>query len=337
MPAAVVAGPGDLRITKVPAPVLDGPEDVIVEVRAAGLCGTDLHVIRDPAAMGIETGTILGHELAGVVAEVGRKVSSVAPGDRVVVAAGACHACANCRRGHPHRCLDPEAPGYGFNRPGGFAPRVRVRAADAHRLPDAVPDWVGALVEPLSTVVHGVRLARPFPGERAVVLGAGPIGLLFTGLLTLAGADVVVVEPAPARRHAAAAMGATVVLALGTDTPHAVREATAGGPEIVVDAVGTQISFAVEVVRDLGRVVLFGLAPGAHAALRPWDLQSREIQLLGANVGSHTFAPAIRIAEQGRIDFTPVVSDRVALADLPLAVGRQARGEATKTVIELAR
>jgi threonine dehydrogenase-like Zn-dependent dehydrogenase len=335
MLAGVVAAPGTLAIEPVAAPVVRRPTDVLLDVRASGVCGTDLHVIRDPEGVGVALGTVLGHEFVGVVREVGAAVSHVERGDRVVVApVVSCGACEGCHAGRPHTCEEAEA--YGFTQPGGFAPHVVVAASSVYRVADHVPDWRAALVEPLSTVLHGLKRAQPFPGERALVIGGGPIGLLFVGVLAHAGLDVVVIEPSPARADAARAMGAVAVLAPGPDAVAHVRELTGGaGPELVVDAVGTQLDVALAAVRAAGRIVLFGVARGARLDVDPRTIQTRDVQILGANVGSFVFAPALRLVEQGRIDFGPVVSHRVALADLPEAVALQQRGEATKALVEL--
>ncbi len=334
MRAGVVEGPGVLAIVDVPVPRVHGPSDVLLDVTAAGLCGSDLHVIRDPDGIGVTRGEVLGHEFAGVVREVGDAVTHVRLGDRVVVApVVACGVCGSCRRGIVHQCANAYA--YGFTHPGGFAPHVVVTAASVYPLADDVPDWRGALVEPLSTVVHGVRMARPFPGERALVIGAGPIGLLFVGVLAAAGLDVIAIEPSETRAGAAREMGAGHVVEPGPDAAARVRDLTGGqGAELVVDAVGTQLPAALACVGRSGRVVVFGSMSNGTIAVEPSAIQGHDVQVLGAQVGSYVFAPALRLVEQGRIDFAPVVSERVALAELPAAAARQQRAEATKVLVE---
>jgi threonine dehydrogenase-like Zn-dependent dehydrogenase len=336
MPAAVLRGPGELAIEQVPLPRVRRATDVLIDVEAAGVCGSDLHVIRDPVGVGVALGTVLGHELVGVVREVGEAVAHVASGDRVVVEpCVACRVCEQCRTGHPQLCSSSGA--YGFTAPGGFAPHVAVAASAVHRLPDDLPSWKGALVEPLSSVIHGVRLARPFPGERALVIGAGPIGLLFTGLLTVGGLDVVAIEPSAMRAAAARAMGALHVVEPGPGAAERVRELTGGlGPEIAIDAVGTQLPVALASVRRGGRVVVFGVALDARVEIAPAALQNNDVEVFGANVGRDVFAPALRLVAQGRLDLAPLVSHRVALEDLPAAIDLQRRGEATKVLVELA-
>lgn len=337
MLAGVVAAPGVFEMAQVPVPQVAGPHDVVLDVRAAGVCGTDLHVIRDPEAVGVPLGTVLGHEFVGVVREVGDAVRHVRPGDRVVAGWGpGCGVCASCRRGLPHFCTDSagEDQAFGFLRPGGFAPHCRIADVCAFAVPDHVEDWQAALAEPLSTVLHGVRRAAPFPGERALVIGAGPIGLLYIGVLRLAGCDVVALEPSAPRAAAAREMGALAVVEPGPDAAARVRELTGGmGPEIVIDAVGTQLPIALDVVREAGRVVLFGVAMDTSVEVKPLAIQSRDVQVLGANVGSFVFTPALRLIEQGRIDFAPVVSQGIALADLPGAIERQRRGEIAKALV----
>ncbi|MDQ3822772.1 MAG: alcohol dehydrogenase catalytic domain-containing protein, partial [Actinomycetota bacterium] len=205
MPAAVLAGAGRLEIAERPVPALDGAPDVLLDVEACGICGTDLQILGGghPATVGV----VLGHEFVGRVAEVGPGVDELPPGRRVAVAPNvSCGQCEWCRRGLRNQC--ERFTTHGVFVDGGLAPHVRVPASACHPVSESLPAHVAALVEPLSTVVHGARQARPFPGETALVVGAGPIGLMFVALFRLAGLRVGVVERSDERRRLAEALGA---------------------------------------------------------------------------------------------------------------------------------
>jgi len=335
MPAAVLADVGTLALAERPVPRLERPGDVVLDVEACGICGSDLQILSVPPGHPATVGVVLGHEFVGVVSEVGEGVTGLRPGDRVVVAPNvSCGQCAWCRRGLRNHC--ERFTTHGVFVDGGLAPYVRVPAASCYPIAAHVPGHLAALAEPLSTVVHGVHLAEPFAGETAVVIGAGPAGLMFIALLRLAGATVVAVEPAPERAALAKEMGAAVVVDPASRPATAmVCEATDGvGADVVVDAVGSQVSAALELVRKAGRVVLFGFKAQARAEIAQSQITRDELRILGSFVGQDVFPDAIRLLEQGRIDFEPMVTHRIALEELPPAVEELRAGRAIKVEVE---
>jgi threonine dehydrogenase-like Zn-dependent dehydrogenase len=322
--AAVFAGPGRLEILERPVPRLEAPGDVVLDVEACGICGSDLQILSDPPRHPAKVGVVLGHEFVGVVAEAGPEAIDLHAGDRVVVAPNiSCGACGPCRRGRRNHC--ERFTTLGIFADGGLAPKVRVPASQCHPISPELPAHVAALAEPLSTVVHGARQAAVFPGERAVVIGAGPIGLMFVALLAHAGATVVAVEPAPERAALAERLGATRVVAPGED---------AGPPaDVVVDAVGSQLPAALDLVESGGRILLFGVDTRARAEIAQERITRGEQTILGSFVGQDVFPDAIRLLEQGRIDFEPLVSHRIGLEALPAAVRELRAGRAVKVEV----
>jgi 2-desacetyl-2-hydroxyethyl bacteriochlorophyllide A dehydrogenase len=336
MPAAVLADVGRLAIVQRPVPVVERETDVLLDVQACGICGTDLHILSTPPGQPATVGAVLGHEFVGTVREIGAEVTSLQPGDRVVVAPNvSCGQCVWCNRGLRNHCENWTTHGIYID--GGLAPSVVVPAGNCFPIAGYLPNHVAALAEPLSTVVNGVRLANVFPGETAAVIGAGPIGLMFTALLKLAGATVVVLEPAEARASLARTMGADIVIdPTGEDPVPLTREATGGlGADVVVDAVGSQLSAAVDLVRKGGRIVLFGMNDQARAEVAQVRITRDELQLLGAFVGQDVFPAAIRLLEQGRIDLEPLVTHRIRLEELPEAVEELRAGRAVKVQVDL--
>jgi threonine dehydrogenase-like Zn-dependent dehydrogenase len=339
MPAAVLEDVGKLALVERPVPTLRGATDVLLDVQACGICGTDLHILSVPPGIQATIGVVLGHEFVGVVREVGSEVTSLLPGQRVVVATNvSCGQCVWCRRGLRNHCENWTTHGIFVD--GGLAPHVAVPAANCFPIAEHVPDHIAALAEPLSTVVNGAQLAAVFPGETAVVIGAGPVGLMFTALLRLAGATVITIEPADERRSLATTMGAERAVDPKCEDAVAVaRDATDGlGADVVVDAVGSQLGKALDLVRKAGRVVLFGMNEQARADVAQVRITRDELHLIGGYVGQDTlvFPPAIRLLEQGRIDLEPLVTHRIRLPELPEAVEELRAGRAAKVEVEFA-
>jgi threonine dehydrogenase-like Zn-dependent dehydrogenase len=274
---------------------------------------------------------ILGHEILGVVVDAGPE-ADLAPGDRVVVAPNiGCGHCVYCRRGLVNQC--PKMTTIGIYEDGGLAGRVRVPAAVCHRISAHVPAEVAVLAEPLSTVANGVKLANAFPGETAVVLGAGPAGLMFTALFAAAGAYVITVEPAAPRAQLARELGADQTLdPRQGDVTTQVLELTDGvGADIAVDAVGSQLSTVLRAVRPAGRVVLFGMNTTARSEIAQERITRRELSIFGAYVGGPDVMPlAISVLERGVVDLSPMVTHRIDVDGLPTALDEFRGGDAVK-------
>jgi threonine dehydrogenase-like Zn-dependent dehydrogenase len=316
MPAAVLADVGRLEIAERPVPTTNGGEDVVLDVEACGICGTDLQILKGghPATVGV----VLGHEFVGLVSEVGEEVTGLGAGDRVVVAPNvSCGQCSWCRRGLRNQCA--RFTTHGVYVDGGLAPHVRVPASACHPVSPELPAHVAALAEPLSTVVHGMRQLRPFAGESAVVIGAGPIGLMFVALLRLAGVRVDVVEPSEHRAELARRLGA---------------EEVGGRADFVVDAVGSQLPAALDRVAKGGRILLFGLNEQARVEISQAQITREELTIIGSFVGQDVFPDAIRLLEGGRLDLEPLVSHRIGLEELPAAVEELRAGRAVKVEVE---
>jgi threonine dehydrogenase-like Zn-dependent dehydrogenase len=323
--AAVLAEVGTLGLEERPEPALGAADEVVLEVEACGVCGTDLHILETPPGHPANVGVVLGHEFVGRVTAVGDAVRSLREGERVVVAPNLwCGECEWCRRGLRNQCENGTT--YGIFIDGGLAPLVAVKAKACYPISAGLPAHVAALAEPLSTVVHGARQAQVFPGERAIVIGAGPIGAFFCALLNAAGATVTAVEPTPERAELARALGATRVVA---------PDETGGlEAEVVVDAVGSQLAAALDLVARGGRVLLFGMNTAARADVAQSRITRDELTVLGSYVGQDVFPDAIRLLEQERIDFSPVVTHRIEVGELPRAIEELRAGRALKVEVE---
>jgi threonine dehydrogenase-like Zn-dependent dehydrogenase len=262
MKAIVWQGPEQMVIEDRPDPGDPGAGELIVRPQAVGICGSEVEGYL--GHMGNRTPPlVMGHEFAGVVVAAGADAGEL-EGVRVAVnPLSGCGHCRLCRAGHSNLCPDRKL--IGVHSDGAFADLVRAPAASARALPDDVSARTGALVEPLANGVHAVQLglARG-PVERAVVLGAGTIGLVTLQAALLAGIEqVALLEPSTPRRERAAALGAHATYASEEEAIESERAATDGlGADLVIDAVGAQATreLALRVLRPAGQAVYIGLA-----------------------------------------------------------------------------
>jgi len=227
MPAAVLVGPGRIEVQEIDVPAL-GDDDVLVAIEHCGVCGSDLHMVIEGWGA---AGSVPGHEWTGTVAAVGSSVTTWQVGDAVVGGPPVrCGTCPSCLAGRPSLCDDRDTPGLEVER-GAFA-RYKVHpAAELLALPEGIDRRAAALAEPLAVALHGITQGRIQPGQRVLVLGAGPIGALSIAALRAMGVDdVICAEPAPARQALAEAVGATTVI-----DPSALVVPSIAEPGLVVD------------------------------------------------------------------------------------------------------
>ncbi|MEQ3553579.1 alcohol dehydrogenase catalytic domain-containing protein [Pseudonocardia nematodicida] len=272
---------GAVTVSREPEPV-PGAGEALVRSVLVGICGTDVHASAGAHPF-IDLPYAPGHEAVGVVGALGPGVTSVTPGDRVVLEPNlACGTCRRCREGRYNICAELRV--FGCQTEGAMADAFTVAADRLHVLPDDVSDRAAALVEPLATPVHAVRAAGVGPGDRVVVLGAGPIGLLSAVAARAAGAaTVLVTDIEPAKLERAVALGADAGLV--ADDPRFLARAVAamGGPaDVVVDCVSGESSMrqAVDLLEKGGTVAVVGVPPGDRRI--PLHLvQDREVTVRG--------------------------------------------------------
>jgi (R,R)-butanediol dehydrogenase/meso-butanediol dehydrogenase/diacetyl reductase len=303
MQAACYHGAGDVRIEQVADPV-PGPHDVVLRPAFNGLCGTDLHQYLHGPMSDAPLPIVVGHEFSGEVIEVGVDVGDVTVGDLVAVEPiWPCRSCDPCRAGRYNLCGDAIWTGL-TGRGGGIAELAVVDASMAHRIPDGVSLLEGALVEPLAVAYHAVQKSRVVPGEVAVVFGAGPIGIGAVLALRASGVDdVIVVEPAAARRTAIEAVGGAEVLDPEVvDVSAALLELSgARGVSVVIDAAGVPSSFdaALSALKAAGRLVIVA-AFMEPVSFHPLSVFEREIEILHSFAYCNDFEPVLRLLADGR-------------------------------------
>ncbi len=334
MEALVFQGPGRYGVQSMPRPEVRRDDDVMVRPQAVGICGTDLHVVEVPPGFPATPGTILGHEFSAEVVAAGDQVGGLKVGDRVAIEPNiACMSCAYCKRGMPNQCLSLGLTG--IERHGGLAEYCVMPARNVHKIPDGLSYEVAALTEPLSCVLGGTEKVGLQPGETVVVLGAGPIGLLYLQVFRAAGArKAVVVEPHPARAEYARELGAHVVVdPKREDVVARVMEETEIGGDVVVDAVGNQIASALKLGRRGAAIVLFGINLNAQETVRQFDITRQEYRVLGSFIGSYNFPQSLHVLASGAIDAERMITHRIGLYDVDAGMAELKSGRAIKVLV----
>ncbi len=319
-------GPGLVELQEVPVPRI-GDNEVLIEVKAAGICGTDLHIYHDEFPYWPPV--ILGHEFAGTIAAVGKNVRGWKPGDRVVGEPHtlACGRCWLCRTGNRQLCPEKRSPGWGID--GCFAPYMRFPEPELlHRLPDYLTLEEATLVEPMANVVTDVlERGRVEAGDMVAVIGPGPIGLLAA--------------------MAAKAAGAAMVMLVGTDADESLRlpvarkirsidyvlnvqkenvvafglDVSGGrGVDVVVEASGSAsgIALGIELLRKLGRFTAIGLTGKGEIAF-PYDPAMFKALTFIFNLSTSftSWETAIRLLSSGKIETAPLITHRGSLDRWP--------------------
>ncbi|MCB0177613.1 MAG: alcohol dehydrogenase catalytic domain-containing protein [Anaerolineae bacterium] len=335
MHVPVFKGQGRLEYEERPVPRLDQSTDVIVQVEACGICGTDLNILAVPPAHQARPNIIIGHEGVGQVVEVGEDVSDFKPGDRVVIAPRlTCGECVYCRRGLDNQCINYQTIGTTID--GAFAPYLRAPQQALYKIDAAVSRDDAALFEPLSCVVGSVARAPMQPGDAVAIIGAGPMGLLFAETYRIMGAGpVIVIDIAANRLEFARQLGVDVTLnAAETDPAGAVLDITNIGADIVVDAVGNQLPAALKLVRRGGHVLLFGLRPHDQQTINQYQITRYDINLHGAFVGLKPFVQTVQLLEGGRLQPSRLITHHVPLTELPRGVELMRSGQSMKVIVE---
>ncbi|MEX0612925.1 MAG: galactitol-1-phosphate 5-dehydrogenase, partial [Pirellulales bacterium] len=283
-----------------------GPNDVLVRVAACGICGSDIHGYDGSSGRRVPP-IVMGHEAAGVVAEVGADVERVRIGDRVTFDSTiSCGECEVCRRGDFNLCPNRRIFGVScdeFRQHGAYAEFVAVPQHILYPLPDELPFEHAALIEPVSVALHAVARLAVAPGERAVVVGSGMIGLLVIQALRLAGChDVIAIDLDPLRLELARNLGASETIdPKQTDAVRAVEELTEGnGADVAAEVVGNSAAMttAIRCVRRGGRVALVGnITPEVPLPLQV--VVAREITLIGSCASAGEYPRAIELVASG--------------------------------------
>ncbi|MBK7598077.1 MAG: alcohol dehydrogenase catalytic domain-containing protein [Acidobacteria bacterium] len=333
MQAVVFHGDGKWGIESAVKPSISADDDVLLRVERASICGTDIHILATPPGHPATAGSILGHEYVASVTEVGAGVGHLQPGDRVVIDPNiTCGLCRYCRMGMTNVCENMTT--LGIFRHGGLAEFNLAPAKSLHKISHEVSPERATLAEPLSCVLHAFEKAQLTPGENVVILGAGPIGLIFLLLCKIGGAGkVFMIEPVEFRRRTAESFGADGVFDSKTGNIAAeVKAATGIGADIVIDAAGTLLPEALQIVRPGGRVILFGINQHADRQFNQYFTTRYEVTILGSFIQRTEFPKVVRLLESGILPLEKLVTHRLRLDQIGEGFEAMRAGEAIKVV-----
>jgi L-iditol 2-dehydrogenase len=342
MRALLLSAYKTLSVVDMPVPAT-ADDEVLVRVRACGVCGSDIHGYDGSTGRRIPP-LVMGHEAAGVIEQVGTRVEGFAPGDRVTFdSMVSCGACDFCRRGQINLCDNRMVLGVStgdYRRHGAFAEYVSVPARILYKLPEHLPFERAALTEAVSIAMHAVNRHVPAADDTAVVVGAGMIGLLTIQVLKARGVRTVVAVDVDARKlELARRMGATHGIdATAVDGPVAVANLTGGrGADVAFEAVGHggTVASAIRSVRKGGTVVLIGnLSPTVELPLQ--SAVTREIAVLGSCGSNGEIPECIDWLARGVIDVDPIISLTAPLEAAPELFARLYDGDRTlmKVIIQ---
>jgi 2-desacetyl-2-hydroxyethyl bacteriochlorophyllide A dehydrogenase len=322
--AAVITGVGTVEITTVDDPV-PGPRQVVVDVAACGLCGTDLHILQGEFAPSLPV--IPGHEFAGVVAAVGTAVTELAVGDRVAVDPSLyCYECYYCRLGKNNLCERWAA--IGVSTAGGAAEYALSPMANCVKLPDGVRTEDAALIEPLSCAVRGYDVLKSQLGAHVLIYGSGTMGLMMLELAKRVGASTVdVLDVNPDRLAAAISLGCDAAAASADEIERP------RGWDLVIDATGNAkaIQDGLSRVGKGGTFLQFGVSDYAtRATIEPYKIYNEEITITGSMAVLHSFERAAELFAAGVLDADFFISDRMPLDKYAEAIEMFASGQGRK-------
>jgi threonine dehydrogenase-like Zn-dependent dehydrogenase len=345
MLGAVFEGNGKLVLKDRPKPELKKDTDALIKVTGVGICGTDLHILQVPPAHPAKQNIILGHEFTGEIVEVGSQVPGFAPGDAVLIDPHpGCGLCEECKKGNTDICIplmsSSGEPGHpttiGIFAEGAMTSYVIVPRQSLYKVSPKVPSHIRALAEPLACVLNATNKLKVQPGDSVLVLGAGPIGLLFTAVLKANGASKVIVsEISDYRKEAAKACGATLVVdPQQEDLEAVVKRETDGGPNVVVEAVGPLLPQAIQLVRTRGTVLQFGHDESIEPAIPVGVMLKKEVQILGAFIGRYSFDRTAKVMESGQLPLDRIVSHRLPLSKVHEGIELLRQGNGLKIILE---
>jgi len=342
MDALVIHAARDLRVEDVPTPEVQ-PHQLRVKVRFGGICGSDLHYFQDGGfgTIRVKEPMVLGHEVAGMIEEVGSAASGFTPGDRIAISPSLpCGSCRYCQQGLQNHCLDMRYFGSAMRTPhvqGAFRREIVVEKGQAYKLAASVSDEEGAMAEPLAVALHAVRRAGPLLGKNVLVTGCGPIGALAVIAARHAGAsNIVVTDMGDYALRSAMKVGADQALNVGAQ-PDALKAFTAdkGQFDVLFEASGNERALrgAFDALRPRGIVVQIGI--GGEMQLPINTIVAKEFDLRGTFRFHEEFGIAVDLLNKGLVDVKPLISATVPYRDAGRAFALAAdRSKAMKVLLD---
>lgn len=334
MKAAKLIKPGMIVISEEEMPQIRGSRDVLVKVRAAGICGTDIHIFEN-GRNDVELPRILGHELAGEVMETGCDVRSIHVGDHVVLdPVFSCGTCKTCKGGRPNVCRDVKC--YGVQMDGGFREYIVVEEEHLYTFSHKISWKQAALAEPFSIGANIVSRAGVSPNDNVVVIGSGTIGLCAAQAARWAGAKVLISDVEESKLDIARKAGVdAAVNSMKTSLEKAVERFSPGGADVVIDAVGTAalVERGIRLTAPGARVAVIGF-DCKPALIPPEAATKKELMIIGSRMNNHRFPMVINWLEAGNIREDIMITAEYSFRDIQKAFEETAgNGKNIKTVI----
>jgi threonine dehydrogenase-like Zn-dependent dehydrogenase len=334
MLAATFEGEGKLKLKNIPVPKIKEPDDVLIKVNACSICGTDVHILKVPPAHPANKGAVLGHEYTGEVVGVGKKVFHLKKGDMVVVDPNlTCGYCSYCKTGLPNMC--DKIVSYGIHINGGFSEYSLVKSKSIHKISKDVPGYIGCLCEPISCILNGINKVKDTLAKNVLILGAGPIGLLFTLIYKQKGTGkVIVAEVNKKRANVVKRLGADIVInPKKINLKKFVKDETEIGADLVIDAAGHLLSECIKLIKRGGEILLFGMNENARCDIKQYDITRYEFKIIGTYIANATFPEAVRLLESKRLNFKNIITHKVPLSKIHQGIELARTGEAIKVVV----
>lgn len=343
MKAAVFWGPNELKLEEVDKPKIN-EQEVLVKVKVSAVCGTDVRIFEGKKTKGVRTPSIIGHELVGIIEEVGDKVKDFSVGDRVgvmpVIPCGKCYYCLN---GRENVCANRTAIGYEFD--GGFAEYVRIpntalEAGNLVKIPDHIPFEQAVVTEPLACCLNGQRKANVKMGDVVVVIGGGPIGLMHVQLAKIAGAkSVILSEPIDHRREKGLIAGADYAIDSTKDSLEnlVLLETDGLGADVVIMAIGipSLVNSSTRLLKKGGTLNLFaGFTKGVLSEVDPNIIHYNEITINGTSALTRSdYHKSMSLIASGQINTEVITTPGYSLDDIEQAISDVRDGNGMKTII----
>ena len=319
MRAAKLVELNKIELVEVPVPEPERDTDVQVQVRAVGICGTDLHMFRE-ARGDVQLPRIMGHELSGLVTKVGKAVTRVKPGDRVVLdPVFACGVCPTCKKGHPNVCDSVRC--YGVQMDGGYQDYIVVGEEHLYTFDGSITYEEAALAEPFSIALNILDRAQLTAEDNLLIIGGGTIGLSILQAAKSVGARVLLSDVIPEKLEIAKRMGADAVVNSRTDS---LREAAGAfapiGFDVVVDAVGVTPLFqqSLEFAAPCARVLCIGF-DGRPASIPPVVITKKELSIIGSRMNCHRFPAVMQRLNDGQLRAEEMISRKYSIDDIQKA------------------
>ncbi|GIN91717.1 alcohol dehydrogenase [Siminovitchia terrae] len=334
MLAAVFEDVGMLTLKEVDPPQIKRDNEVKIKVEVASVCGSDVHILADPPSHPATKGVIQGHEFVGKVVEAGEDVKNVSVGDRVVVdPTTVCGHCYYCQTGIQNLCENFST--IGIFEDGGWSPYSVVPSQNVYKISEQIPPELAVFAEPLSCVINGSEKIQTNVGDHVVILGAGPMGQLFTQVQKAAGAGkIIVVDLSDYRLGYAKKSGATnIVNPNNEDVEKIVENLTSIGADVVIDCVGVLFDQAINLVRKGGKVLLVGMNNHVNTPINQCKITQKEITVKGTVIQNYQFSKVIKILEAGILNLECLITHRMTLNNIHQAIDTMKRGEAIKILV----